>query len=855
MVHKLGVVLICFLGCAHFVSAASYEAETILVSPTLGTSLNSTNNAYEIHTGWSVDSGSSLVIYSTESLYAADCPKLVISNLSANTEYNVRAWIVYAPSNSVSSVYSWKLRYSFISAAKAYLATAPYISNDSLSNPSGLPFSVNGENRYTMGTAISDSSGKVTIYLGRAVFGTSLNAAYIGCDSFEVTLADGNATDPVPADNANYIDQKINLRWIADSHAASHDVYIGTNYSDVFSAQPINLDVSKTGLIDIDDLLVFTNEWLCEAPAQCNSNFNKDSVVNFADFALLGESWLKPAVYQGRVQTNSYLASSLEPGVYYWRVDEVNDSNVLIGKGNVWKFTVGQYIVRPEDYGAVGDGVNNDANAFYAASKAIEVAGGGILQLTTGKIYYLNRQILNTDTGHLPYWKCVQSIEIANAHIRKVIIDGNGATLKLNDGLNAGAFDSNGVIYEPNYSTDNLAAKYCVTPGNLISISYCSDVEINDITLDGNFEMFRYGGNWPRTFYELNRPNYEIDSSGINLTGNQNVIITNVNTAYNMLDGIRTTYPEAATLCDEDPNKLHYFKNVHSTYNRRQGLSWCGGIGLTIEDSNFCYTGLYTNDDGDINSPDRNRPVVDLSQTKSKDFCNYYNAPAAGIDLEANTKCIRGSLIKCDFVNNMGYGLVASNSGNKNCYIKDCLIFGTTNHALGIGSKGYKFFDCNIYGEVDSLYGSTDANEATQFYNCTFEDVQNFTYANWSYSHVFDIQGLLNLGSGKKNVKFVECSFSANKTRPFYITDPCEIMLFENCEVYHNCDTNYAGSFQSVVRGTYWKNSTFHENLSTGNYYIKVQNTIVDVNVVVDGPQCKWQSLYGLTGMIPEGKY
>jgi len=382
-----------------------------------------------------------------------------------------------------------------------------------------------------------------------------------------------------------------------------------------------------------------------------------------------------------------------------------------------------------------------------------------------------------------------------------------------------------------------------------------SDVEINDITLDGNFEMFRYGGNWPRTFYELNRPNYEIDSSGINLTGNQNVIITNVNTAYNMLDGIRTTYPEAATLCDEDPNKLHYFKNVHSTYNRRQGLSWCGGIGLTIEDSNFCYTGLYTNDDGDINSPDRNRPVVDLSQTKSKDFCNYYNAPAAGIDLEANTKCIRGSLIKCDFVNNMGYGLVASNSGNKNCYIKDCLIFGTTNHALGIGSKGYKFFDCNIYGEVDSLYGSTDANEATQFYNCTFEDVQNFTYANWSYSHVFDIQGLLNLGSGKKNVKFVECSFSANKTRPFYITDPCEIMLFENCEVYHNCDTNYAGSFQSVVRGTYWKNSTFHENLSTGNYYIKVQNTIVDVNVVVDGPQCKWQSLYGLTGMIPEGKY
>jgi hypothetical protein len=97
---------------------------------------------------------------------------------------------------------------------------------------------------------------------------------------------DGNAFNPNPADNGTFVPLYADLSWAPGCFAASHDVYFGTDYNEV-------RDANSTNHINVDYNSVDVNS--CD-PA--------------GDFA--------------------YLTS------YYWRVDEVNDSNVW--KGKVWRF-------------------------------------------------------------------------------------------------------------------------------------------------------------------------------------------------------------------------------------------------------------------------------------------------------------------------------------------------------------------------------------------------------------------------------------------------------------------------------------------------------------------------------------
>ena len=104
----------------------------------------------------------------------------------------------------------------------------------------------------------------------------------------------GLATTPQPDNEATDVPRDIILSWTPGEYAQKHDVYFGTNFSDVNNAIP-TVDAS--------------------------------------------------GVYQGRQDPNQYPISGtldLEYGqTYYWRIDEVNappDSTIF--KGDVWSFTV-----------------------------------------------------------------------------------------------------------------------------------------------------------------------------------------------------------------------------------------------------------------------------------------------------------------------------------------------------------------------------------------------------------------------------------------------------------------------------------------------------------------------------------
>jgi hypothetical protein len=85
------------------------------------------------------------------------------------------------------------------------------------------------------------------------------------------------------------------LKWKPGDYASSHDVYLGTDWDDVSDANSTN---------------------------HPNVDYNHVDVNNYDPPGLLELS-----------------------RVYYWRVDEVNDTNNETWKGDIWKFTVGGYIV------------------------------------------------------------------------------------------------------------------------------------------------------------------------------------------------------------------------------------------------------------------------------------------------------------------------------------------------------------------------------------------------------------------------------------------------------------------------------------------------------------------------------
>jgi hypothetical protein len=109
-------------------------------------------------------------------------------------------------------------------------------------------------------------------------------------------LAFPKASNPNPADGAFHEDTWVSLTWSPGDAAASHDVYLGDNFADVFDAAG-------------DSTLYQGNQ---------TTTFHS---VGFPGFAY---------------------PDGLVPGMtYYWRIDEVNDADPNSPwKGDVWSFSI-----------------------------------------------------------------------------------------------------------------------------------------------------------------------------------------------------------------------------------------------------------------------------------------------------------------------------------------------------------------------------------------------------------------------------------------------------------------------------------------------------------------------------------
>jgi hypothetical protein len=113
---------------------------------------------------------------------------------------------------------------------------------------------------------------------------------------FEVygSLAISQATDPNPLDGATDVSRDVSLGWQSGESAATHDVYLGTDFDDVNSATAASLIRVSSG--------------------QAAATYDPPGRLEFGK-------------------------------TYYWRIDEVNAApDFTVFKGDVWSFTVEPYV-------------------------------------------------------------------------------------------------------------------------------------------------------------------------------------------------------------------------------------------------------------------------------------------------------------------------------------------------------------------------------------------------------------------------------------------------------------------------------------------------------------------------------
>jgi hypothetical protein len=370
--------------------------------------------------------------------------------------------------------------------------------------------------------------------------------------------------------------------------------------------------------------------------------------------------------------------------------------------------------LRPEDFGARGDGATNDTKAFAALSAEVNRRGGGTIVLRSGRTYVVGAQQAGGQLG----WDPQPVLELH--HLAQPLrIIGNGARLRCQPGLRFGTFDrGTGEAVQrpmPNSNRSELASPY----RGLIHVHDCTgSVDVRDVELDGNIERLRIGG----TFGDKG---WQVPATGLFLVGNSGPeTVDNVYSHHHGQDG-------AMFIGARQREARSRINRLIARYNCRQGLSITGGHGYDFDACEFSHTG---------------RSII-------------HSAPSAGVDIEAEgRKIIRDlTFTRCSFVDNVGCGLLAESGDSEGARFTECRFVGTTSWSAWPRKPDFSFVDCTFVGSVVNAYPDTDPARAAHFLRCRFTDDPKLSPTG----QVFVGGGpLVNLGKSD-NVEFDECVFDA----------------------------------------------------------------------------------------------
>jgi hypothetical protein len=422
-------------------------------------------------------------------------------------------------------------------------------------------------------------------------------------------------------------------------------------------------------------------------------------------------------------------------------------------------------VFTPEMFGAKGDGVTNDTEAFQRLSQALEANGGGTVELRRA-VYVVGAQrrgILPHETAFVP-----SGILGVKGCTKPLRILGNGAVLRAAPGLRYGTFDrTTGAVTQnkmPFVDNTQMAIPYWA----MIEMSECSGpILIADIELDGNMRSLKIGGPYGDT-------GRQIPGNGILLINNRgDEIVRNVRTHHQPLDGMMIDGIDSAAGARGVTRRI---ENLRSDHNGRQGVSLIGGRGYVFVDCKFNHTGR-----GGIAS-----------------------APGAGVDIEAeNGKTNRDHRFEnCEFIDNFGCGMVADSGDSEGAVFTGCTFIGTTAWSAWPFKPRFRFSKCRFVGALVRAYGDADPQRAAQFHDCSFRDDPKLSPTGKVY--LGGDQGPIADLSDSRNVLFNRCSFLLTHKG---------LLPWSWHAIYSDVTMSQRASAQAYPKGRYLGSSTLTGNV------------------------------------------
>jgi hypothetical protein len=411
----------------------------------------------------------------------------------------------------------------------------------------------------------------------------------------------------------------------------------------------------------------------------------------------------------------------------------------------------------PEMFGARGDGVTNDTDAFAALSDSVNANGGGTITFRR-TTYLVGKQVPLLSAGRNYAFEPRKLLQLVGCR-KPLTIVGNNARIKCVPGLRFGTFDPESgratTHPMPWYKVEERATPY----EYMILVANCSGpVRIADLELDGSLAQLIIGGEYGDT-------GRQIAGSGIYLLDNRrDEIIQNVYSHHHPQDGLMINGIEDPGLRTQVTRRI---ENLRAEYNGRQGCSIVGGFGYAFVGCKFAHTGK----------------------------AGMVSAPGAGVDIEAEgAKTNRNlSFANCEFVDNYGCGFLAESGDSERIALTNCTLIGSTNWAAWPNKPHIRFNGCKFVGSIVNCFGDPDPTRATQFQSCTFSDDPAQSPTRAVFREGRPDGSLANL-SDKQNIRFRACTFNATHGA---------VLPWSTRAIYDSCTMRQISASQPHPRGTY----------------------------------------------------
>lgn len=313
-----------------------------------------------------------------------------------------------------------------------------------------------------------------------------------------------------------------------------------------------------------------------------------------------------------------------------------------------------------KDFGAKADNKTDCYGAFMKAAKTLSDAGGGTLNIPTGKYYIGVYKIIGGDKANN-----IADIVFKNCNGLKII--GNKSVIRINgDFVRKNDYKVSGLSFGYSY-------QHSVCP---FYFTNCKNLLVKDVEINGEvLKMRREKGVVEGSCYGVVLDDYEeTDVSN-------NIQFINLSTHHLAADGILIRANGENILVDK----------CNSYNNGRQGLSIVKGKKIRILNSNFDSTGI-TGQYG-------------------------WDNPSAGIDIENEfgKGKLRDVLIRnCQLRGNKGFQIVTT-LPSENVWIDSCF-FSDLTKGYSIGENGIGMYSLNSKLTNSIIFGSIQIDLSDQIY-------------------------------------------------------------------------------------------------------------------------------------------